>query len=315
MRSPPGVTLPASVKPGATLRFTGICHLNRSQHRIAKRFDQSFWLQVKGMQDIRVLEAAPWWTPTVMLWTIAVGTLLIVAFQVWITLLRQRVTAQTRIISDQIKRESILKERQRIARELHDTLEQALGGLTMLLDNCRLQIKSQPEKGLRSLELAKGMLRHCRKEFRASISELRGGLLEKTSLYHAVVQTIQPLAESCDAKFEAHCSGQERKLRLQIERHILRIASEATSNAVRHGKPRKIRFDLSYTEESLTLSIQNDGLEFSPNDVAETEHFGILGMHERANQIGGTLEINSDSAGTSVILKVPRTNGWNPEEI
>ncbi|MDZ8119137.1 sensor histidine kinase [Pontiella agarivorans] len=313
---PEGEVIKNALSPGTTIRITGICKFSRNHDRLFFREPALISLTPRSMADITVLKPAPWWTPKRLFWGLGTALFFLLGYQIWVTLLRKRVITQTQTITSQIKRESILNERQRIARELHDTLEQALTGLSMLLGNSKLQLKSNIEKGRHSLELAESMLKYCREESRSTINDLRGGILEKTDLPSAIRKTIAPLIEECGAKLSFSCTGTPCRLTLSAERHILRITSEAITNAARHGAPQHISVSMLFEQNYLNVKITDDGCGFDTNILTSSTRFGIQGLHERANHVGGFIEIQSaPGKGTSVELNIPALEKLKRKEV
>ena len=314
VRLPEGMELDGRVVPGALLELTGICNLIPNKDPRWVYFVESLWLELRGSDDLTVLHEAPWWTPGRMAWVVGIAGLIAALFLVWVVLLRKTVARQTGIIGQQIERESMLNERQRIARELHDTLEQGLAGMALQLQSCTKQIDANLERGKEALKLAQGMLRHCRDESRNSILDLRGGLLEKMDLPSAIGKSIQPLADECGAALEVDVKGEQRRLKQFAERHLMRMAKEAATNAARHASPKRIRVELEYRPDALALRVVDDGAGFSVDQLPKSERFGLQGMRERANRIGATIEIGSDvGQGTTMRVELA-TKEWELDD-
>lgn len=311
---PPGTEIPDRFSPGARLRLTGICNLVANNDPRWQYFTESLWMQLGNVDDVVVLVPAPWWTAARLLWMagLSIGTALL--FLGWVVLLRKTVASQTALIGRQIERESILDERQRIARELHDTLEQALAGLALQLQSCLRQLDVGVEKGRDALKLAQGMLRYCRDESRSSILDLRGGLLEKMDLPSALRESIQPLADECGAKVEVEVQGVARRFKPFAERHLLRVAKEAATNAVRHAKPSVLSIRLRFEPAAFQMEVADDGGGFDAASLHKSERFGLQGMHERINRLHGTLSVESvPGQGTTVGVQLSSTREWELE--
>jgi signal transduction histidine kinase len=307
---------PPAVKPALRLgvndrvRLTGICELSTTRSLPFTSNVDGFRLHLRNAEDVVVLDRAPWWTLRRLLWALGiVGTFALVALA-WAALLRRRVAEQTQIIKVQIERNAVKDERQRIARELHDTIEQELAGLSVQLRNARQRLTHEPSQAGASLDLAEKMLRHCREEARTSIRDLRSVALEQRGLRGALEEFLAPLAAECGARFAIEVEGTPRSLPGPAEIHLLRIAHEATANAARHATPRNIRVKLEYRDDTVLLEASDDGRGFDTEAPAPRGHFGILGMQERANKLNATLTIESKAgAGTTVRVVAPVTNG------
>ena len=315
VRLPDGMNPGEHLKPGALLGLTGICSLLPNQDPRWTYFVENLRMELRGPADLAVLRKASWWTAARLAWVVAVVLSAAMLFLVWVLMLRKTVARQTGMISEQIERESVLNERQRLARELHDTLEQGLAGVALQLRSSLKQIEAGPQKGRSALELAQGMLRYCRDESRNSILDLRGGLLEKMDLPAALREALQPLAEECGAVLEVEVSGMPRRLKQYAERHLLRIAKEAATNAVRHAAPGRLRVELAYGPAELSLTIRDDGAGFDVDGLAKSERFGLQGMRERANRIHAKINIQSrPESGTTVCVELDSTEEWELEE-
>lgn len=338
---PGGAVLGEGIEPGSVLRLRGICHLLRNQQDWIGTYANSFWLQLQPGAGVEVIRAAPWWTVARLFWLAGgvVGVALL--FLVWNLLLRKTVERQTVVIGQQVARKSILEERQRIARELHDNLEQGLAGLAIQLRNCQRRIDLNAaeqtavvgrlltsfragkltedqlteeqvvcqEEGVakcrHAVAVAQSILEHCSTESRASILDLRGGLLERMDLFAALCEKIKPLAEECGAELRMDCKGESVRLDRLAERNLLLVAKEAASNAVRHGKPDQMTVTLIFGVDDVSLRIEDDGCGFDPAALRHAGHFGLQGMRERVNKLSGKISIESaPGQGTAVNVTV-----------
>jgi signal transduction histidine kinase len=233
-----------------------------------------------------------------------------VAATAWVITLRRRVNVQTEIIRQKVQRETILEERTRISREFHDTLEQALVGIGMQLDAATnmLSVASVPSEPLQILGMARSMIRHSHDEARRSVWNLRTHALEQGDLPTALSEMKRHVKNGSPVQIGLEISGNPRPLPSRIESHLLRIGQEATTNAVKHAQATIIRLELRYQPQSVQLSIQDDGLGFDAEKATSSEagHFGLLGMRERAEKIGGTITVLSTPGfGTRINVTVP----------
>jgi signal transduction histidine kinase len=295
------------------LRLTGICELTNTQPLAANLLADGFRIQLRDAADISIIRRTPWWTLPRLLWVLAAVAMLALVALAWVAQLRRHVEMQTKIISKQIEQTAVKDERQRVARELHDTIEQELAGLSIQLGNARQRLARSPGEADHALELAQRMLRHCRMEARTSIRDLRSVALDQDGLAGALGEILAPFAAECGAEFVFEVDGEARGPTGAIALHLLRIAQEAVANAARHASPREIRVRLEYTAETLVLEIRDDGRGFDQSAPAPRGHFGVLGIRERANKLQATATITSTpGAGTVVRVVVPsqlRENG------
>lgn len=232
---------------------------------------------------------------------------IVTASLAWAAILRRRVEQQSAIIAEKVSAERIAEERTRIARELHDTLEQHLAGVAIQLDAAAAQMPETAGTATDALTLGAAMLRHSRTEARRSVWDLRSQLLEKNGL----AQTLRDLAASMSTeacRIRVEIEGSERRLDPQIEFHLLRIAQEAIANALKHSRARGVTLTLQFSAESALLSIADDGIGFDPaaNGASGGAQFGLLGMRERTAKLRGTLQVESAHGhGARVTVSVP----------
>jgi signal transduction histidine kinase len=304
--------LPEGLAANDRLRLTGICELTNSQPLAANQFADGFRIQLRKAGDIDMIRPAPWWTLHRLLWVLGVVAVLALASLAWVAQLRRHVESQTRIISQQIQQTAVKDERQRVARELHDTIEQKLTGLSIQLGNARQRLARAPDQADQAIDLAQRMLRNCREEARTSIRDLRSVALDQHGLASALGEFLEPLAEECGANFVFEANGEFRGPTGPVAMHILRIAQEAVINAARHANPSEIRVTLDYTENSIILEIHDNGSGFDPEVPAPRGHFGVLGIRERVNKLHAGLEVESaPGAGTRIRVVVPSQNPEN----
>jgi signal transduction histidine kinase len=302
--------------PGMKLRLTGICEFITDRPLVIPRNATGFRLILRQPEDIGVLARAPWWTEQRARWLL--GSLLALAAAVggWAVMLQFMVNKQKNVIRQQAQQQATLEERQRIAQDLHDTLEQELVGVNMLLDDTARRMNGGASPATQPLDLARRLLRRAREDSRSTIRELRSVALEKRGLPAAIEELLRPLATAAGAEFMVAVNGTPVRLAGTLETSLLRLTQEAVANAAKHSGARRIEVKLDYDEESIRLSVRDDGCGFDP--LATTVlagHFGISGMRERAEKIAGRLSINSaPGKGTEIEVHVPRLEFPTPVE-
>ncbi|WP_269522633.1 sensor histidine kinase [Coraliomargarita parva] len=296
-----------SIEAGARVRLTGICELKPLQSELTMHSISHIRIIMRDADDIVVIESPPWLTARRALWISIVLFAVAVLAALWGILLRRQVSIQTKIIGEKIENEVIQNERQRLARELHDTVEQQLTGLAIVLENVRNKIKCSPEKALSSLEVCMRMLRYCREEARSSIRDLRSVALKNGGLEGAFKELLPLTASNADAAFTYELEGDVSSIREPNENHLHRIAGEAVANAVHHGKAKHIHAKLVCGEDEITLEVTDDGSGFDTSKPPPRGHFGLQGMRERADKMQGTISIESSpQGGTKIRVRVPR---------
>jgi signal transduction histidine kinase len=215
---------------------------------------------------------------------------------------------QMDLIRQKLRSGAVLEERNRIARELHDNLEQELAGITMQLDLAVDCFQQAPRVAQQALETARNMSRHSMVDARRSVWDLRCHLLEEGDLVSALRQTVQPATARDDLKVQVSVTGTPVRLPAAIEMNLLRIGQEAVANAVKHGGAHMVTADLHFAEKQVRLCVADDGQGFRLQDAAPSGHFGLLDMRERAQSMGCALQVESGpNSGTKVEVEVPLT--------
>jgi signal transduction histidine kinase len=217
--------------------------------------------------------------------------------------LGRKMREQMLIIRQKLQHGAVLEERNRIARELHDTLEQELAGITMQLDLAVDCFRQAPSVSFRALDAARNMSRHSMAEARRSVWDLRCDLLEQGDLPSALTHIVGPLVPGDEAKIVVNVTGTPVRLPGRVEMNLLRIGQEAVANAVKHGHASAIQIELQYTEKKVTLEVRDDGCGFNSDRTSSAGHFGMLDMHERAAALGCHLRVDS-VAGRGTLIGV-----------
>jgi ligand-binding sensor domain-containing protein/two-component sensor histidine kinase len=202
---------------------------------------------------------------------------------------------------------AVLAERNRISQDIHDTLAQNLAGIALQLDAVHMQLPDVKSDLRKRLDEACDLTRYSLAEARRAITDLRSNELEYPDLSSALPEIVQRLA-AATLEARVRVAGTPRKLNPTIERNLLRIVQEALSNAVKHAHARTVDVELTYTHDSVALRVRDDGDGFDPKKLwpAGSGHYGLIGMRERAERIGGHLMLNSrPGEGTELRVEVP----------
>ena len=205
---------------------------------------------------------------------------------------------------------AVLDERNRVAREMHDTVIQGCASVSALLEAVVAVEQGAPGSGRELLDCA-------RKQVRATVDEARRAVwnLRQNGHPHGIPE-IGPLLDqmaqqaSNAARVPVRCetSGQPVLLDPAVEHDILMVAREAVYNAVQHARPREVRIQVQFADDTIRLRVLDDGCGFDPGaQISSTgEHFGLVGMRERAERLGGRFEIRSaPGTGTELSVEVP----------
>jgi signal transduction histidine kinase len=200
------------------------------------------------------------------------------------------------------------EERLRLARELHDDTIQSLIALKQRVQLAQKSVKDQASLStLRELEtLSEQTIENLRRMTRA----LRPIYLEDLGLVTALEMLARETSQNDSLHVGFQKSGEEQRLSREVELALYRISQEALNNVVRHSKAKHARLHITFGDQEITLEINDNGIGFqtpkSPTDFVPSGHFGLLGMRERADLIGGRLEVQSEAGnGTRLTVWLP----------
>lgn len=212
----------------------------------------------------------------------------------------------TRLV-DGAKQAAVLEERNRIARDVHDTLAQAFTGVIMQLEATKRKISTaQPEVAQTHITRARSLAQAGLSEARRSVRALRPEFLESNDLPDALHHLATQMTFDTSAHILVDISGTPYPLSVEIETNLLRIAQEAVTNALRHADPQTVQVQLHFTEQRVELSVIDDGQGFEPQTQFEVR-FGLIGMQERAQRMKGEFVLTSTMGqGTEILISVPR---------
>lgn len=203
---------------------------------------------------------------------------------------------------------AVLEERNRLARELHDSVTQQLFSMTLTAQAARAHLEKNPARAAAQLERLQETATAALAEMRALIFQLRPPALRDQGLVAALQQHAQNLARREGLAIALNVVGDERLAR-GLEQPLYRIVQEALNNVVKHANARNVTVTLEFANEHIRLRVRDDGQGF---DVEATpsgdgRHLGVLSMRERAAEVGGTMELSSTpGSGTEVTVTVPR---------
>jgi two-component system NarL family sensor kinase len=200
-----------------------------------------------------------------------------------------------------------LEERNRLAREIHDTLAQGLAGITLQLETAEALLESGvPAEAVRaSVEQALSSARQNLEDARRSVLDLRAAPLEGRSLPEALTRLVSDFNQRGDLQVEHRLEGANQPLPSRVEAGLYRVAQEALENVAQHAGARHAALHLSITPEQVVLEITDDGRGFEPGQIPPGR-FGLAGINERVRLLGGSLELKSSpGSGTVVRATVP----------
>jgi PAS domain S-box-containing protein len=215
-------------------------------------------------------------------------------------------------ISDRRRAEqaSILEERNRMAREIHDTLAQAFTGILLHVGSVTQMLADNSGSAqiyLERLEKIDELARTGLAEARRSVVALRPQLLEESTLQSALHRLVTQMRSTINTTLIYESKGVVYSLPTEVENHLLRIGQEALTNAIKYANASKILVELAYHDAQCLLRVKDDGQGFGVGSISSLGGFGLLGMSERAERIGAHLAIQSQPGqGTEIIVTVNR---------
>jgi signal transduction histidine kinase len=193
-------------------------------------------------------------------------------------------------------------ERERLAREIHDTLAQGFTSIVTLAEAIKSELDSDPAAARRHVELAARTARENLAEARTMVAALAPSDLTAGSLADAVRRQADRLADETGLTVRYEVDDALPAFGMAGEVVLLRGAQEALNNVRRHAEASAVAVRLSVVDGSVRLSVRDDGVGFDPDGVSG---FGLRGMRSRAEQVGGTLSVRSGPSGTELTLEVP----------
>jgi len=208
---------------------------------------------------------------------------------------------------EQAQQAATLEERQRLARDLHDSVTQALYGVTLYAE-AAARLLSSGEMGMAAdhLRELRDSAQEALREMRLLIFELRPSALEKEGLAAALEARLEAVEGRAGLKTDFKVEG-EGRLVPEIEEELYRIAQEALNNALKHAQARRITVSLRQDQRTVTLEITDDGIGFDPTTARDQGGLGLSGMEERAAQLGARLTVQSrPGEGTTIRVEVNR---------
>lgn len=203
----------------------------------------------------------------------------------------------------------IVEERNRLAREIHDSLAQGLAAISLRLESIELLLEKESarEKIKNQVQKTLDLTRSNLEEARRSVLDLRASPLEEGNLATALEKLCRELESESGVKSHFSVTGQYRRLAQRIEMGLFRIAQEAIHNVRQHARAHSFSLHLSYEAQQIGLSLVDDGRGFQADQPGQG--FGLISMSERTKLLQGQLSIQSSpSKGTQLIISLPLTH-------
>ena len=303
--------------PGSELEVTGIVATDW-------KFDSTHWparipdrmtVIVRSADDVRLIRSPSWWTPQRLGILLAGVAVVLAGALAWLWLLRRQVKAQGSLLAVEMRSRrdaavefnATLKERNRLAANLHDTLLQTLGGIGFQLDACEGSRGQDQDDASVHFDVARRMVNHATSELHSSVWAMRSLPIRQQSFPEALRTLVARIGEGHAAETSVQTSGNLGNVPDFVAGHMLLIVQEAVYNALRHGRPANVHVIVSDEPamQTIRIEVRDDGRGFSVGNAQGVElgHFGLHGMRERAEQLGGTLAIESTPGGGGTTVR------------
>jgi signal transduction histidine kinase len=208
-------------------------------------------------------------------------------------------------LSEQSRHSAIMAERNRVARDIHDTLAQGFTGVIVQLEAAAdASSKGLPKEAEEHVDRAGDLAREGLREARRSLQALRPQALEDKNLCEALEGLIEKMTAGTTMQAKFVVRGEPPSLPTEWEGNILRIGQEVLTNALRHAQAGEFEARLVFEPKAVHLELRDNGRGFDP--AARHDGFGLLGIRERVEGMGGRLAIESAPGnGTSIRITLP----------
>ena len=279
---------------------------------------QQLSLLLRSPADVQVLRTPSWWTAGRLMAALSGLAAVLVGSLLWVGLLRRQVAVTTERLASEMRRrrdaalefDASLRERNRLAANLHDTLLQTLTGIDFQLGACRAGGQNKSEEPSSHLNVAQKMVAHAAEELRDSVWALRTMPVAGRSFRESLETIATQAGHGHPEQIAVRVADIANDVPQFVAGNLLLVAQEALHNAVHHAGARQI--DVVATGDavagSIDLTVRDDGRGFTPGSQLGPDqgHFGLSGMRERIERLGGTLAIDSQpGSGTTVRAVVP----------
>ncbi len=308
-----------ALQPGSMLRIAGVAVVAYApgdgvvDYTLPNRLD----LLCRSSADVVVLSAPSWWTAQ-RLWAALAATLaILVASLMWSLAMRRLLRRRTRRLEEvmrthrdsELEFKAAMHERQRLAADMHDGLQQLIAGATYRLEAAAAHLQAVPPAVQEQLSAARGALLRTQEGLRDCLWGLRQ-VDEGSGGFAALLEHAAASMDHWPAgAVEVSVSGTPFDLSRHVMGSLLMLMQEAVGNAFTHGRAMRVSLTLAYQPEVLEMGIEDDGGGFVPEAAPGTRlgHFGLESMRHRMVWLGGTVEIASQPGkGASVRIRLPR---------
>lgn len=207
-----------------------------------------------------------------------------------------------------------MRERNRIAMEIHDGLTQTISGARLILGSCQKTVRTEPETAEKQLDLLAEVLSRSYDEARHAIFNLRTPILAEEGLARFIKRRLREFQDFSGVTATLVTSGDDKKCGEEAQFCLSRVFQEGLANTMKHARARHVRAELEMTDSFVSLRLTDDGVGFDVNSAADASErgntFGMFGLRRRVEALGGHLVVESaPGKGTTVMALVPSTVG------
>ena len=310
---------------GDRLLLKGICELTTTHDLKRPEWADGFRLHLAGNTGVKIIAHAPWWTPQRLLGLLSVGLILLAGVLFWTWQLRRQLARKTLQLATemQARRDAAIefqatqRERTRLAANLHDTLLQSATALNYQLEACETESVPAAERKVNYLATARRIVQHVQQDLRGTVWALRVLPLDDRPFAEALRALANQLAEGRAVKISIKGEDTLPAVSDFVAGNLLLLAQEAMHNALKHAQPSQIEAIISAPNgRHIIIEVRDDGSGFDLEASLRTKagHFGLEGMRERVERLGGTLRIESHP-GKGTVVRAEVSLGAYDEEI
>ena len=310
------------MEPGSELELTGIVQLDfsvTSQNYFSpqQRPPTGMSVLLRSSEDVTLVTAPSWWNSKRLWRLFSTALVLLLAVLLWLWQLRRQLARSIKQLATEMRArrdasvefQAALRERNRLAVNLHDTLLQTLSGLNYQLEACESESLPAAERKSNYLETARRMLNRAQEDLRGTVWALRVLPLPGRTFVEALQTLIDQLSRHHPVKIALSNDLELPKLSEFVSGNLLLVAQEAMLNAIKHSQATliEINVNLSPDEKDVVLEVCDNGIGFdlSPGKIDLSRHFGLTGMRERIERIDGRFQITSQPGqGTRIKAEV-----------
>jgi signal transduction histidine kinase len=306
--------------PGTEVTVTGIARVSSDAARetVKTVSPTRVDLLLRDASDIEVLSRPSWWTAQRVIVALGVVVTIAIAAFAWAVILQRMLRLRTEQLADEVRNrrdaaiefQAAMRERTRLAVDLHDTVLQTMAGIAFQIDACRGSQQEVSRQYLNYLETAGRMARNGQEDLRNVVWALRCLPLGDGSLLDAMRAIARQVSQRYGIAMQVDCDRDLPPLADFVAGNLLLVIQEASHNAVKHAQADLIEVIASVNAvgDRVTILVRDNGIGFDVEScpLASAGHFGIEGMRQRLQRLGGILEIDSElSLGTEVRAEVP----------